>query len=227
VSPPSFPQTVPRSGAFLPSTGSLGSVPPLPRYCEALRLPAALPASLRFLRCAVPPCASCFAPANVRRTVRRPGVVHRIPHHRFIEGGDRTSQVPAGPTMNVPCSPTPAGPLCSATAALRCCLPPFGRRRLPRLPNISRLNHTARSFAVYASQGELPQRHARLASGGWPTLPGGTGYPPGPNERFQVIPSSFPKLCLAHPNNSESDSWIASVRPRRPDHESAWYPHMG
>ena len=36
--------------------------------------------------------------------------------------------------MNVPCSSTPAGPLRSATAALRCCLPPFGRRRLPRFP---------------------------------------------------------------------------------------------
>jgi hypothetical protein len=114
------------------------------------------------------------------------------------------------PTMNVPCSPTPAGPLCSATAALRCCLPPFGRRRLPRLTNISRLNHTARTFAVYASQGGLPHRHARLASGGWPTLPGGTGYPPGPNKRFQVIPSSFTKLCLAHPDNWQSDSFPVS-----------------
>jgi hypothetical protein len=28
------------------------------------------------------------------------------------------------PTMNVPCSSTPAGPLRSATAALRYCLPP-------------------------------------------------------------------------------------------------------
>ncbi len=100
--------------------------------------------------------------------------------------------------MYVPCSLTPAGPLYSATAALRCCLPPLRRRRLPRLPNISRLTHTARTFAVYASQGGLPHRYARLASGGWPALPGGTGYPLGPYERFQVIPSSFPKLCLAH-----------------------------
>jgi len=38
----------------LPSTRSLGSVPPLPRYYEALRLPDVPPASLRFLRLAVP-----------------------------------------------------------------------------------------------------------------------------------------------------------------------------
>ena len=31
--------------------------------------------------------------------------------------------------------------------------------------SISGLNGTARSLAVYASQGELPHRHARLASG--------------------------------------------------------------
>ena len=50
-----FPSNVPVSRCFLPSTGSLGSVPPLRRYCKALRLPAAPPALLRFLRFAVPP----------------------------------------------------------------------------------------------------------------------------------------------------------------------------
>ena len=39
----------------LPSTGSLGLVPPLHRYYTALRLPVAPPASLCFLRFAVPP----------------------------------------------------------------------------------------------------------------------------------------------------------------------------
>jgi hypothetical protein len=67
---------------------------------------------------------------------------------------------------------------------------------------ISGLNHTAHSLAVYASQGGLPHRRARLASGGWPALPGGVGYPLGSNERFQVIPSSFPRLRLAHPFQS-------------------------
>lgn len=39
---------------LLPSTGSLGSVPPLPRYYEVFRLPADHPASLRCLRKPVP-----------------------------------------------------------------------------------------------------------------------------------------------------------------------------
>jgi hypothetical protein len=43
-----------------------------------------------------------------------------------------------------------------------------------------------------ATQDSLPD--------GRPTFPGGAGYPLGPNERFQVISSPFPRLLLAHPN---------------------------
>jgi hypothetical protein len=59
--------------------------------------------------------------------------------------------------------------------------------------------HAACSLAVYASQPGLPADHARLASGCWPTLPGGTGYPLGSAVRFSS-PSctSSPRLCLAH-----------------------------
>src|SRR5580700_5403 len=195
-----FPSNVPVFRCSLPSTGSLGLVPPLLRYCEALRLPAAPPALLRFLRRAVPPLhLGLRSRGHKAQHPRARGLFTGFPTTGYFDGDDRTSQVPGGPAMNVPCSPTPVGPPRSATTALRCCLPPIGRRRLPRQILISGLNHTARTLAVYASQGGLPHRHARLASGGWPTLPGGTGYPPGPIERFQVIPSSFPRLRLAHP----------------------------
>src|SRR5262249_46910898 len=60
---------------------------------------------------------------------------------------------------------TPVGPRRSATATLRCCLPPFRTTSTPTITSISRLNHTARPLTVYASQGGLPHRHARLASG--------------------------------------------------------------
>jgi hypothetical protein len=81
-----FPSNVPVFRCSLPSTGSLGLVPPLLRYCEALRLPAAPPALLRFLRSAVPPLhlglrsrghkaqyprARDFSPDSRNRTVRR------------------------------------------------------------------------------------------------------------------------------------------------------------
>jgi len=41
-----------------------------------------------------------------------------------------------------------------------------------------------------ASQDELPHHHARLASGCWPALPGGIGYPLGCYEKF-LIPQSI------------------------------------
>ena len=58
------------------------------------------------------------------------------------------------------------------------------RRGLPRAICLSRLNHTALTLAVYASQHRLPGHHARLASGCRPALPDGSGYPLGSIERF-------------------------------------------
>ena len=94
--------------------------------------------------------------------------------------------------MNVPCSQTPAGPRCSATAALRFRLPPLRRRRLTRLSTISRLNHTARPLAVYASQGGLLYRHARLASGWLANLSGRDWLPAGSQRKVSDFRSSHP-----------------------------------
>ncbi len=64
-----------------------------------------------------------------------------------------------------------------------------------REENISGLYHTTRSLAVSASQPGSPRHHARLASGCWPALPDGVGYPRGSIERFpRHIASSSPKL---------------------------------
>jgi len=110
------------------------------------------------------------------------------------------------PAMNVPCSSTPAGPLRSATAAHWCCLPLFGRRRLPRLSAFrGSITRPAHSLSTLRRVG-CPTATQDSLSGGWPALPGGTAYPPGPNERFQFIPSSFPRLRLAHPNSDENST---------------------
>jgi len=69
---------------------------------------------------------------------------------------------------------------------------------------ISGLNHTAYIFAVYASRRRLPERHARLASGRWPALPGRDSTRRICSEGFRnddsshVISSPFPELCSAH-----------------------------
>jgi len=63
----------------------------------------------------------------------------------------------------------------------------------PTTSHISRLNHTARPLAVYASQSGLPHRprKTRFRMAGQP-FPGGTHYPPRPNERSQLFHSPFP-----------------------------------
>src|SRR3977135_2899175 len=61
---------------------------------------------------------------------------------------------------------------------------------------ISGLNGTARSLAIYASRRRLPGRHARLASGRWPSSAGRGSVPRRvPTRGFRdTIASSSPKL---------------------------------
>ena len=62
----------------LPSTGSLGLVPPLQRYYKVLRLPAAHFAALRFLRLAIPSLRPLFVPPGPGRgAVDQSGVGRR------------------------------------------------------------------------------------------------------------------------------------------------------
>src|SRR3954462_9369416 len=56
-----FPSSDSHARLVLPSTGSLGPVPPLPRYYEELRRLVVRPASLRYLRSAVSPVGAWFA----------------------------------------------------------------------------------------------------------------------------------------------------------------------
>ena len=100
--------------------------------------------------------------------------------------------------MNVPCSSTPAGSLRSATAALRCCLPPIQRRRLLQSCNFGAQSHGPLTRCLrFAGWVAPPPRKTRFRMAGQP-FRAGLGYPLGPNERFQVVPFSFPRLRLAH-----------------------------
>ena len=85
----------------------------------------------------------------------------------------------------------------------------------PTKTAISGLNHTACTFAVYASQRRLPERHARLASGRWPALPGRDSTRRICSEGFQndsshVISSPFPELCSAHARADTFDTESSS-----------------
>ena len=82
---------------LLPSTGSLGLVPPLQRYYEVLRLPAAHFAALRFLRLAIPSLRPLFVPPGPGRgAVDQSGVGRRYLQPPCSMEDDRVSQVPGG-----------------------------------------------------------------------------------------------------------------------------------
>ena len=83
---------------------------------RALRLPAAPPAALRFLRLAVPREHSRFRSRGRRVSRRRAwGWSPGIPVRDFFHGDDRISHVPGEPVVPMPCSSTPAGSACQAT----------------------------------------------------------------------------------------------------------------
>ena len=120
-----------------------------------------------------------FAPNGPERQTVGQGFVSRSPgpaskRMEII----RVSQVPGEPSMPMPCSRTPAGPIHQATTM---------NQRGPRSFNdedstrevISGLNGTASALAVHASQDGLLHRHARLASGCWPSSTGRDCLPAG------------------------------------------------
>ncbi len=92
------------------------------------------------------------------------------------------------PRVCMPCSSTPVGS--DTPDRLRRSDAAFRTVRTTSAPTnspLSRLDHTACTLAVYASQCRLPVHHARLASGCRSTLPGRIGYLPGPGERFHAV----------------------------------------
>ena len=79
---PSFPPTVPPAGVPFPPRGLVGSIPPLRRYYETLRLLAAHPPALRCLRPAVPSEHLRFAPSDARCDVHGLGLGEPVPAPR-------------------------------------------------------------------------------------------------------------------------------------------------
>jgi hypothetical protein len=82
---------------LLPSTGSLGSVPPLQRYYSTLRLPIAHPATLRCLRVAVSRSHPPFAPLAAGCAGHGPGVGNPVTPAGMCREGEGASQVPGEP----------------------------------------------------------------------------------------------------------------------------------
>ena len=186
-----------------------GRFPDFSGSISELRLLAARPAALRFLRLAVPRVA-LFAPAGVgippgpgrtcMAAVRGPRLRWR---RRDLPGSWATPAC-------MPRSPTPAEPPApSQSRRRRWCLPRPSRRRLPRSRQFRGSITRPARLPVYASQPGSPPDHATLGSG-WLACLGRSGLSPaGSLRRFpscHCMVSSFTKLCLAQDGDVRATS---------------------
>ncbi len=200
-----FPPNVPVFRCSLPSTGSLGFwfpcfhgtiehsdfLPPLPRCFVAF--------ASRYRRA---PWTSL--PQLQDATATSQGLFTGLPHTGSIGGDDRTSQVPGEPHYEraLLCDPggtSARGHYCASmlpSAFLTASAPAIRvfrgsiTRPTHSLSTLRRVGHPT------TTQDSLPD--------GWPAFPGGTDYPRGSNERFQVIPFPFPRLSQALPGAPEN-----------------------
>ena len=206
MSPPSFPQAFPRSGAPFPPRGPSGR---FPRFSGNMEHSDFLPPfARRFVSFASHYPARLGLRSRRRKAPRRgPGNCFPDSQHRFFDGGDRTSQVPGEP---------------------------YGRAMLYDSGETSALDHhralvlssanwkasTPTTNTNFGAQSHGP--HIRcLRFAGWiaPSPrktrfrmagpPFRTGLvPAGPYERFQLISSSFPKLPWR--TQSTASKWAVS-----------------
>jgi hypothetical protein len=155
MSPPSFPRTLPCFGAPFPRRGPSGWFPRVLGVTER----------------------SDFLPPLPRRFVsfasryRRALLPQALP--RFLEDPLRTCRAlqPRWDDRPLP--------------RFGVVFPPFGRRRLSTITRNFEAQSHGPPIRCLRFARWVPHRHARLASGGWPTLPGGIGYPPCPTKGFR------------------------------------------
>jgi hypothetical protein len=205
----SFSPQVPCPGTTFPPPGPMGLVPRLHRYYWVLRLQHALPASLRFLRLAVPLRCSSFRSRRRRNTAANgPGDWSRRP---FLAGFffKETCWPPRFQLLRRAKPPSPY-------RVTPYCLPTKLRRRPPQSFAFRSSITQPAKLAVYASQ--MPSRAPTQDS--LPVCRLGfdwTGLPPA---GFQFLISSRcfhllsqrTKLCLAHSHPRCKESRVVGVR---------------
>ena len=140
-------------------------------------------------------CGLCFRSVRSRSPDRRPGVQDRSPLPAVVRvEAFRTSQVPGEPCCSYAVFSDPGGTDASG-AWTSSVLPPLcPQRRLPRYPVFRGSMARLWNSLCTLREVDCSAKHATLASGRWPALPGGIGYPLGSNERFprSILPSLPP-----------------------------------
>ena len=196
-------------------------VPPLHRYGGKLRLPVARPAPLRCLRLAVTIARSCvLLPHRVERFEVGAWALGLRPGALPLPATESTGppRFLGNPSACAPCSPTPVGPPRQAmrrvgTAAAQ------KTTAAPASSFISRLNHTARTLPVYASQPGSPPNHATLGSG-WSPAFAGRDCPAGFLCKVSVMSSHVVLLTQALPGALSAETPYVGRRPEERAHHA-------
>ena len=189
-----------------PPPGPPGRVPRLHRYYQGAPTSCRPSRRTSFSSFGGTAFVAClFAPAGGRRLAPAGrGVDHRdSPDPACFRRKRQDLPGSWGTLVNVPCSRTPADRNVRPLTTLPVLPSTFSTASAPRLWVLSRLNHTARSPAVYASQDGSLRHHARLAPGWWPPLAGRDFNPQGSIRRFQsaILPPS-PGFPWRKPNEA-------------------------
>ena len=218
----SFPPPVPWLRHPLPSTGSLGSVPPLQRYYAVLRLPAAHSVSLRCLRSTVAKSPPVSLPRRAEPARRGLGLVTRCPSGFTSEasGPPRFLDVPVAHMLRswTPVESQRPGLLGRAmrpSAVVTACASTSTNSR-------GSLTQPARSLCTLRSAGCPYTTQHSVPAGGQP-LPSGIRDPPGRTEGFDSpwsAPSPLSRLGPA-PHNSRL---YLPTRPPRALHDRCCAP---
>ena len=186
---------------------------------KALRLPAAHPTALRFLRLVVPRLYSLCSLLGGRVLPPRPGVDYPVTPAGILPRR-RQDLSSSWRTPNVRLHMFFDSGRTACTRPFRCSsmAPASATAKAPTRIVLSKLNSMAFGLAVYASQCRLPRPHARLASSRWSDATGRAFHPQGSDERFQscflTSSSSSPKLCLTQCRKTGA-GLLAARRPIR------------
>ena len=156
----------------LSSAGSLGMVPRFPRYDEALRLPSAPFAVLRYLRLAIPPLRRSLLPAASTRDRGLRGVGVPGPEPELSVEMAGSPRFLGNPCVPMPCSWTPVGPRTPGHCGASTWPPLVSTTKAPAMNKVSGLDRTALGLAVYASSWRLPDTTQNSLPAAWPSLAG-------------------------------------------------------
>ena len=167
-------------------------VPPLHRSYRTPRLLAALPASLRFLRSAVPPKRPGFAPWDEGRLILGLGFGQRSPDRDSSVETARSPKVPGEPQGAHALIQGPGGSRRLAMRTPRCCLPRGRWCRLRGVPPFGAESHGLCTPCLrfvstghpVATQDSVPVRGQ--------LLPGRVGYLLGSDARVQALTWRYP-----------------------------------